>query len=530
MTRRGALAALGGLAAACTRRSPAPSPEIDVALSNEHVGHRLRDGLKLDPPAWEETGVVIVGAGVAGLAAARALRRRGYTDFVVLELDAEPGGTSRGGRTDISPHPWGAHYTNVPRAENVELVRFLGDHGALDGVDENGEPRGAEGTLCRDPEERCFYGGRWSEGLLPEAALTVEAARDLARLEAEVARLGALRDARGRRAFTLPRALGSDDAELTALDRLSFAEWLDAHDIRAAPVRWLCDYACRDDFGAHPEHVSAWAGLHYFASRHRPDPERTAPTLTWPEGNARLVTWLLSDAEATVRTGTAVADVHPTGDGVELRALVDGERAVGFRAKRVILALPQGFAGRLLRPWRDEPPPHLREFVYGPWLVANLELHTRPGARGFPLAWDSVPYGGRGLGYICATHQTGLDWGPTVLTWYEALADPDAGAARRALLSWDAAACRDRVLAELSTAHPDLAKRLIRMRFARHGHAMIRPRPGFLWGPHLAAAARPYRGVHFAHTDLSGLALFEEAFFHGGRAAAEVLESLTWPG
>jgi hypothetical protein len=29
--------------------------------------------------------------------------------------------------------------------------------------------------------------------------------------------------------------------------------------------------------------------------------------------------------------------------------------------------------------------------------------------------------------------------------------------------------------------------------------------------------------VHFAHTDLSGLALFEEAFWHGRRAAAEIL-------
>ena len=36
-------------------------------------------------------------------------------------------------------------------------------------------------------------------------------------------------------------------------------------------------------------------------------------------------------------------------------------------------------------------------------------------------------------------------------------------------------------------------------------------------------AARPWRGIHFAHSDLSGLALFEEAFYHGTRAADEVL-------
>jgi hypothetical protein len=52
---------------------------------------------------------------------------------------------------------------------------------------------------------------------------------------------------------------------------------------------------------------------------------------------------------------------------------------------------------------------------------------------------------------------------------------------------------------------------------------MIRPRPNFIHGTSRAAARRPFRSVHFAHTDLSGLALFEEAFDHGLRAAEEVL-------
>ena len=37
---------------------------------------------------------------------------------------------------------------------------------------------------------------------------------------------------------------------------------------------------------------------------------------------------------------------------------------------------------------------------------------------------------------------------------------------------------------------------------------------------------RPLGRVHFAHTDLSGLALFEEAHDHGVRAAEEVLTAL----
>ena len=54
---------------------------------------------------------------------------------------------------------------------------------------------------------------------------------------------------------------------------------------------------------------------------------------------------------------------------------------------------------------------------------------------------------------------------------------------------------------------------------------MVRPRPGFMFHADRGAAAEPFRGIHFANTDLSGVALFEEAFYHGVRAAEEVLQA-----
>ena len=53
---------------------------------------------------------------------------------------------------------------------------------------------------------------------------------------------------------------------------------------------------------------------------------------------------------------------------------------------------------------------------------------------------------------------------------------------------------------------------------------MISPRPNFVWSGIRERAMKPYRNIHFAHTDLSGVALFEEAFYHGLRAAKEVLK------
>jgi hypothetical protein len=57
---------------------------------------------------------------------------------------------------------------------------------------------------------------------------------------------------------------------------------------------------------------------------------------------------------------------------------------------------------------------------------------------------------------------------------------------------------------------------------------MPRPTPGLYAGELAGArldAQRAHGGLHFAHTELSGMALFEEAQFHGVRAAEEVLRA-----
>ena len=48
---------------------------------------------------------------------------------------------------------------------------------------------------------------------------------------------------------------------------------------------------------------------------------------------------------------------------------------------------------------------------------------------------------------------------------------------------------------------------------------------GFQWGGARVKAQQPFGPIHFANTDLSGVALFEEAFDHGLRAAEEILSA-----
>jgi hypothetical protein len=118
-----------------------------------------------------------------------------------------------------------------------------------------------------------------------------------------------------------------------------------------------------------------------------------------------------------------------------------------------------------------------------------------------------------------------LDDGPTILTYYMPFID-EPNAARARLAAGDHAALCDAVVSDLSRAHPDLPQLITRIDVWRWGHAMVRPTPGLIWGAGRMQARQAVGNVHFAHTDLSGVALFEEAHSHGVRAAQEVLREI----
>jgi protoporphyrinogen oxidase len=507
-----------------SERTP-PLPPGELVGPSDLLGHRLRDGWRPRPAAdaWEKHRIVIVGGGVAGLAAAWRLKKRGITDFTLLELEPAPGGTSRGGESATGPHPWGAHYIPAPLAENTLLIELLRELGVVEGSAADGTPIIAEEALCREPQERIFFRGRWYEGLYLHLAQLPDDEKQLARFNAEMGRWAAWRDAKGRKAFAIPVAAGSDDPVVTELDRITMSEWLAKNNFTSDRLKWLVDYACRDDYGMNAEHTSAWAGVFYFASRLKGPGEHAQPLLTWPDGNARLVKHLHSQVKDHVRLGWAAADVNPTETGVEVTAVShDGTQVRGLKADRVIFAAPQFLAKYLIRPFRESPPPHLSAFNYGAWMVANLHLTGRPVDRGFSLAWDNVLYESPSLGYVVNTHQRGSDHGPCVFTYYYPMTGPDPRESRTKLLSANRDDWAEVALTDLGSAHNEIRGLVERLDVMRWGHAMIRPTPGFIWGADRRRAAAPFRNIHFAGADLSGIPIFEEALHHGVRAADEV--------
>jgi monoamine oxidase len=523
LIRRRTLMLAGALGAAgCARDEAAPWQGGWVG-DGVLRGHRLRGAAGLAPPTREQrTGLVIVGAGIAGLAAARAARSAGVDDFVVLDLHDAPGGNSRGHVLAGTPCPLGAHYLPTPGREAREVAEWLHEIGLA--RHELARTVYDERHLCHSPQERLFFDGAWHEGLLPPAdpgSATAAQYRRFAR---------AVREAQQAAGFALPTRRAGWTALHAALDAQTFAHWLDAQRLDDARLRWVLDYSCRDDYGAGVDTVSAWAGLHYFASRHGFDAgdgegEREA-VLTWPEGNAWLVQRLAEGLGERWCGGTVAQRVSVERHRVVVDAWNDSAgQAQRWTAPQAVLALPLFVAARIV----ETPPAALREAAallrYAPWLVANLQLREPLLERGIgaPLAWDNVVYGSRGLGYVNAQHQALLAQPrATVLTAYRALAVGE----RAALLERPWQHWAQSFVDELSPTHPDLPAKLQRVDLTRHGHAMAIPAPGVRGHAALLALQAPAGRLHFAHGDLAGYSVFEEAFTAGdaaGRAAANAL-------
>jgi hypothetical protein len=329
----------------------------------------------------------------------------------------------------------------------------------------------------------------------------------------------------------------SEDSEFTSLDQQSMASWMLAQGLDSPRLHWFVDYACRDDFGTHAKHTSAWAGIHYYASRLRGLGSEPQPILTWPEGNAYLVQGLARDLGTHFRLGLGALDVRVVArhdrTEADVVAIGSGNLARGFRAKRVIFAAPQFLAKRIVRDLRESKSPPGNGFEYGAWMVANITLRERPRlhrVQGTRMAWDNVIYDSPGLGYVVASHQEGRDHGATTLTYYYPLCDENPNEARRRLFAAGRDDWADVALADLETVHPDIRSLATRVDVVRWGHAMAKPRPGFLFGPDRRRASIPNGPIHFAHSDLSGIALFEEAFSRGQRAGTEALQLLRGQG
>jgi hypothetical protein len=473
INRRDLIATLLGASAAtmagCSKQQTS-QVQGELLGPDSDSGHRLRDS-SLQPGSiqdWREIPVVIVGGGIAGLSAAWRLKRKGFEDFALLELEAKLGGTSRSDSSGSFHYPWGAHYITTPLPTNKDLIEFLIEMGVVQKVSNDGTPIVAEEYLCREPEERIFVDGHWHEGLFPQTIANKDDLDQYAAFNEQIQYWANERDVQGRRFFDLPIANCSDDPRGQELDRISMLDWLGQQGWNSPILRWFVDYACRDDYGLSIDRTSAWAGILYFAARLKNKDHSMQDVITWPAGNGQVVEYLSQQIPQHIRKRFMVTRIHPSdqssrGATCELIGLdLDKNSWSGYRTKRVIWAGPQFVASRVIDRFRNGNTNTPTPFRYGWWLVANVHLRDRPQDLGESLCWDNVFYESNSLGYVVSTHQSGIDHGPCVWTWYYPFADQPPKYSREQLLAVPWSDWVELVLTDLQRAHPKIRELVTR--------------------------------------------------------------------
>ena len=490
-------------------------------------GHHLRGGAMPEPSEVRHVKHVVVGGGISGLSAARWLKSNSEDPFLLLELERETGGNAISGTNEVSAYPWGAHYLPIPNLSFKELEDFLSEAGIITGYDQQKLPVYNEDYLCFDPEERLHIYGHWQLGLVPEVGVPKSERKEIASFLSMMETFKNAKGEDGLYAFDIPLDKSSKDEQFQKLDQINMEKFLQLHQFTSPHLCWYVEYCCRDDYGTNLRNTSAWAGIHYFAARRATASNADPHTvLTWPEGNAFLAQKLKYNFEENIQRACLVHSVKISGNKVEIDYLHTESNFVNrIIADKCILSTPQFVNKRIVKDAGVRSEEMYNKFTYAPWFIANLTVKDLKETKGAPLCWDNVFYNSKSLGYINATQQHQKVYqGKKAFTYYYPLTDKDPVEERKIALLKKHEDWMETVTADLEHAHPGISKNIENADVWVWGHGMIRPTTGFISSVERKEAAKPLGNkIFFAHSDLSGISIFEEAFYQGIRAARELL-------
>lgn len=534
---------LADAASGCTSHAGMMQRPVNFAgriQGEDHAAcHRLVTGRpRLPPPGHVEADaplrdVLIVGAGLSGLAAAWALTNAGVDDLLVLERADDIGGVSRGGHLQGHPCPWGAHYVGLPDPDSPVITNLLSAVGVIADFTPDHRPIIDPRYRMRKPEVNQYHGDSHSQGFYPWALATDKDLADFRAFRRHMYRWSRWRDAQGRPAFQLPVAYATRAEEVLRLDRLTMATYLDAEGFTSPLLRAYIDNRLTDEYGCLATEISAYAALLFWTGT---GGEHTVPgsesnharALGWPEGNmflARRLAGLLP--RGAIRTDAFVVSVQNHGDEVHVVEL-DPRTAVTHvhRARACIFTAPKLRADLLIPELDEVGRNEHRQLEYTPWLVANLLLNNCPEHDAKSLAWDNLVHDSWSLGFVNSHHFVTPGKDPDeafTLTFYACFSGERRDPVRRDLLELDWSTWARLITDELEYAMPDARRHIERLDIWRWGHGMVRPAPGLLWGGTRDALCRPLGRIHFAGNDAGVLPLYEEAVHRGVAAAEEVL-------
>jgi monoamine oxidase len=481
----------GAPAGAAATASPAAAHVPEPALSPETWAacHALRDGTVFPaPPPSRHIPVVIVGGGMAGLAAARELGSRPY---LLIEKESWIGGNATGEAWRGVGFSTGTSYNN-----DHDLKALAGELGVrllpIDSVD---------GLVIGDTFVPDFLGAGLDRAPYPPAVRA------------------------GIRRFLDTYAHTDVAREAERLDNLPFAQILKDY---PPELTAFFDAFGPNSWGGQVADTSAYVGIQAAQwaggiEKARYTGEEGFGLLTRAMGEA-----ILSGGRDRIVLGTTVIRVQADGDRVLVAYVPAGEggtqKVTCVSADTVVVAAPKFIARRVVAGLPAEQSDAMGRIRYAPYMVANLcfdgVVHDS--------CFDTNIIGPDIVSdFVCADWPVRRGVGPknrpTVLSCYMPLKEAD----RAQLL--DEAASRAMALAALhriDRVFPGAERKCREIRVRLRGHPMHFSTCGMItrWGPR---SRQSLGAIHFACTDGVGdVSDLSTALSSGRQAARLALTSL----
>lgn len=486
----------------CGDKQPQQKPlaiELDDGLI---AGHRIYGDLPdFTTAPLRETDILIVGGGVAGLAAAASLQDR---DITLCELGQGLGGSAGYGQHAGLQFGQGAHYElEYPSYYGAETLALLEKLAVIrfDNRRDLWTFRDDQYLIAPEDQERTYTNGVYRRSTLPNDEETHF-------FESLIKPF----------AGQMPQPVRLLADKHWHLAHQSFLNFILSQGMRPSPTfLQAVDYQMKDDYGDNAAVVSALAGIHYYMCR--PYFQKTIRILSPPQGNGYFVQKLAAAVPAdNIHQGHLVTRLHPDKDHVtaDVLALATGEPQ-RVRARQVVYAgHKQGL--QYVLPNAYAP---FKATAYAPWVVVNVVLHQAQLQHQF---WQNEVIGNddRFLGFVnsAAQYQEHPDY--TVLTGYYCLPSDQ----RKSLLdfreqveTWAAA-----TIATMEDVLKQPLRHAVEKVFVKiHGHGMPIPKTDYLLREPLLQSA--VDRVWLAGCDTGRLPLCFEALDSGILAANAIRDA-----